>query len=89
MDGDQVCFVRGAGLTIAIATVLALDAGGFLIVTLPIDRTIARVMRAICKIWTSAFRRSSKRLFEFIMFLGCYWLKCRFSVVRVVEAGGS
>jgi hypothetical protein len=75
-------------LTIATATVLALVAGGVLIVTLPIDRTIARVMRMICTIWTSVFRRSSKRLFKFIMFLGC-WLECRSVVVGGGEAGGS
>jgi hypothetical protein len=88
MEIEFVCEFECWRLTIAMATVLALEAGGFLIVTLPIERTMARVMRTICTIWTSVFRRSSKRLFEFIMFQG-YWLGCRSLVVRGVEAGVS
>lgn len=60
-------------LTNVMATVLALEAGGFLIVTLPIDRMIARVMRMICTTWTNVFRRSSNRLSMFIIDL-CCWL---------------
>jgi hypothetical protein len=57
-------------LTSVMATVLALEAGGFLIVTLPIDRTMASAMREICIIWTMVFRRSSKMLSTFIFVAG-------------------
>jgi len=43
-----------------IATVLALVAGGFRIVTRPMERMIARTMRMICVMWTRYFQVSSK-----------------------------
>lgn len=46
------------------ATVLALVAGGFRIVTRPIERMIARTMRMICVMWTRYFQLSSKERTE-------------------------
>lgn len=47
-----------------IATVLALVAGGFRIVTRPMERMIARTMRMICVMWTRYFQVSSKERVE-------------------------
>lgn len=55
------------------ATVFALEAGGFLIVTLPIDRKIARMMRIICAAWTFVFHRSLRRLSVLIVSTGCWF----------------
>lgn len=38
----------------------ALVAGGFLIVTRPMERMMARTMRTICVMWTRYFQVSSK-----------------------------
>jgi hypothetical protein len=53
--------------------VLALEAGGFLIVTLPIDRKMVRTISAICTTWTIVFRCSSNRFSILIMNMVC-WL---------------
>jgi len=58
-------------LTNVMATVLALEAGGFLIVTLPIERKMARTISTICTAWTSVFRCSSNRLSILIMDVVC------------------
>lgn len=46
------------------ATVLALVAGGFRIVTRPMERIMARTMRTICVMWTRNFQVSSKERIE-------------------------
>lgn len=47
-----------------IATVFALVAGGFRIVTRPMERMIARTIRTICVMWTRNFQLSSKERIE-------------------------
>lgn len=46
------------------ATVLALVAGGFRIVTRAMERMIARTIRMICVMWTRSFWDSSKERIE-------------------------
>jgi hypothetical protein len=64
------------GFTIVIATVFALVAGGFLIPTRPIERTIARMVKEIWAMWTRSFHRSSKERIEeeFVIFA---WIELR------------
>lgn len=50
--------------TMVMATVLALVAGGFRIVTRPMERMIARTIRLICVMWTRNFQDSSKERIE-------------------------
>jgi len=50
--------------TIVMATVLALVAGGFRIVTRPMERMMARAIRTICVMWMRNFQLSSKERIE-------------------------
>lgn len=49
------------------ATVLALDAGGLLIVTRPMESATASTMQQICVMWTPNFRLSLKEIIDDIM----------------------
>ena len=64
-----------------IATVFALVAGGFRIVTRPMERMIARTIRTICVMWTRYFQDSSKDRIEatsciFVFGRLCDFLMC-------------